>query len=107
MTRRSGWRAVETFLAGLDGVRLHDDARGRRWCVRNRLVARQVDDSTLLVRAGFGFREDLLVRYPDTFSVRPEIEAHQKVLAEIDEGDIDAVCVALRAAWEMQRGDAT
>ncbi len=105
VTRSTGWATVEDFLAGLDGVRLHDDPRGRRWCVRNRLVARQVDGTTLLVRAGFELREDLLDQYPETFSVRPRLEAHEKVLADVVSGDVRAVCRALRAAWEMQRSD--
>jgi hypothetical protein len=96
------WHHVEQFLAGMDGVRLHDDPRGRRWCVRNRLVARQVDESTLLIRTDFEPREALLDRHPGTFSMRPNLEAHMKVLANIGHGDIEAVCGALRAAWEMQ-----
>lgn len=104
MSRGSSWREVEAFLDGLEGVRRHEDPRGRRWSVRNRLVARQVDDSTLLVRCGFGAREELLERHPDTFSVRPALEAHEKVLADVGSGDVAAVCAALRDAWEMQRG---
>jgi hypothetical protein len=97
------WDRVERLLAGLDGVRLHDDPRGRRWCVRNRLVARQVDESTLLIRADFKPREDLLDRHPGTFSMRPNLEAHRKVLADLGHGDIEAVCGALMAAWLLQR----
>ncbi|WP_299447686.1 hypothetical protein [uncultured Phycicoccus sp.] len=104
MSHSGAWREVEDFLAGLDGVRLRDDPRGRRWCVRNRLVARQVDESTLLVRADLESRERLLDRYPDTFSMRPNLEAHMKVLADVENGDLAAVREALRAAWEMQRG---
>jgi hypothetical protein len=103
MPLEQNWHHVEQFLSGLDGVRLHDDPRGRRWCVRNRLVARQVDESTLLIRTDFQPREDLLDMYPDTFSMRPDLEPHMKVLADIGCGDITAVCGALRAAWKMQR----
>lgn len=102
MLRMGGWPEVEAFLEGLDAVKVHHDGRGRRWCVRNRLVARQVDESTLLVRAAFDVREDLLDRYPGTFSVRPNLKAHMKVLADVEGGDVAAVCAALRAAWEMQ-----
>lgn len=105
MSLERNWRCVERFLVGLGGVRLHADPRGRRWCVRNRLVARQVDASTLLIRADFEPREDLLDRHPSTFSVRPDLEAHRKVLADIDRGDIAAICQALVAAWKMQRAD--
>jgi hypothetical protein len=106
MSPGRNWREIEQFLARLDGVRLHDGPRGRRWAVRNRLVARQVDESTLLIRAGFEAREDLLDKYPGTFSLRPDLEAHMKVLADVSHGDVAAVCEALRAAWKMQRADA-
>ncbi|MDE9367082.1 hypothetical protein PZ938_15805 [Luteipulveratus sp. YIM 133132] len=99
--RRSPWARVESHLAGLDGVRGGSD--GRPWTVGGRLVARRVDGSTLLIRTGFDEREILLADHPDTFSVRPELEAHMKVLADLDAGDLDAVCAALTAAWELQR----
>ena len=105
MTLEDNWREVEQFLDGLEGVRVHQDRRGRRWCVRNRLVARQVDESTLLVRAAFDGREDLLDRHPTTFWMRPELEAHMKVLADVAGGDVADVREALRAAWELQRAD--
>lgn len=107
MSLERNWRDVEQFLAGLDGVRLHPDPRGRRWCVRNRLVARQVDESTLLIRSDFEQREDLFAKYPTTFWMRPELEAHMKVLADIADGDVAAVCAALRAAWTMQSADSS
>jgi hypothetical protein len=106
MSLERNWHDVEQFLGGLDGVRLHEDPRGRRWCLRNRLVARQVDESTLLIRTDFEPREDLLVKHPGTFSMRPNLEAHMKVLADVGHGDIAAVCGALRAAWKLQRANA-
>ncbi|MBO0844190.1 MAG: hypothetical protein J2P22_02085 [Nocardioides sp.] len=66
-------------------------------------MARQIDEATVLIRADFEQREDLLNDYPNTFWMRPELEAHMKVLADVAHGDIDAVCLALRAAWTMQR----
>ncbi len=104
MSRGSRWREVEELLAGLDGVRVRDDPRGRRWSVGGRLVAREVDDATLLVRCGLGAREELLERHPETVSVRPELEAHEKVLVDVGAGDLDVVLAVIRAAWEMQRG---
>ncbi|AKU18801.1 hypothetical protein VV02_10110 [Luteipulveratus mongoliensis] len=94
---------IESHLAALEDVRRHDDRRGVRWCVSNRLVARRVDDSTLLIRSDFDDRETLLEQHPETFSVRPELEAHMKVLADVREGDIEAVCAALTAARDLQR----
>jgi hypothetical protein len=105
MSLERNWLQVEQFLAGLDGIRLHDDPRGRRWCVQNRLVARQVDESTLLIRTNFEPREDLLDKHSGTFSIRPNLEAHRKILADIGHGDMAAVCSALAVAWEMQRAN--
>ena len=103
MSLERNWREVEQFLAGLEGVRLRHEPRGRRWSVGNRLVARQVDETTLLIRVEFEPREDLLNDHPHTFWMRPELEAHMKVLADIAQGDMSAVCAALTAAWTMQR----
>lgn len=104
MSAGERWVRVERFLGGLDGVRLHEDKSGRRWTVRNRLVSRQVDDETLLIRTDFPEREQLLDDHPETFMVRPEIEEHMKVLADIAGGDLGAVCAAIEAAWRLQRG---
>lgn len=97
------WDAVAEHLDGLDGIRVHEDARGRRWCVSDRLVARQVDAELLLIRSDFAPRERLLEKYADTFSVRPALEAHQKILADVPNGNLAAITAALDAAWEMQR----
>ena len=97
------WDRIAAHLDAADGVRLHDDRQGRRWAIGGRLVARPVDDSILLIRSGFRERETLLDQHPETFSVRPELEAHQKVLADVAEGDLDAICAALDAAVVLQR----
>lgn len=102
-TAEEHWSAIEAHLEQLDGVRLHLDRRGRRWCVDNRLVARQLDASTLLIRSDFREREDLLDAHPSTFSVRPQLEGHMKVLADVIHGEVDAICDALTAARDLQR----
>lgn len=71
--------------------------------MHNRLVARQVDADTLLIRTGFDEREVLLAQHPGTFSMRPELEAHMKVLADVAGGDLAGIHAALEAAWELQR----
>lgn len=104
------WDPIVRHLEALDGIRAHAGShgvarhgRGRRWCVANRLVARQLDTELLLIRCDFGLREQLLVQHPETFSVRPSLEAHQKVIADVVAGDPGAITAALDAAWEMQR----
>lgn len=97
------WAPVVEHLETLEGVRLRADPRGRRWCVSNRLVARQVGAELLLIRCDFAPRERLLDAHPETFSVRPALESHQKILADVVGGDAQAITAALDAAWEMQR----
>lgn len=104
MSLERNWSQVERFLAELEDVRMHERPGGRRWELGHRLVARQIDHSTLLIRSDFGTRERLLDTHPETFSMRPDLEAHMKVLADMDDGDVSAICSALRDAWEMQRG---
>jgi hypothetical protein len=78
------WVRIAEHLGQLAGVRLHEDRRGRRWCVSNRLVARQIDAELLLIRCDFAPRERLLESY-------------------VISGDLAAITAALDAAWEMQR----
>jgi hypothetical protein len=105
MSLERKWRDIEQFLDPLEGVHLLHESRGRRWSVGHRLVARQVGDASLLIRAGFESREELFRDHPDTFWMRPELEAHMKVLADVAQGDLSAICEALEAAWRLQRGD--
>ena len=69
----------------------------------NRLVARQLDADSVLVRADFDARERLLEDHPETFSVPPSMEAHQKVVVELGRADPDGVRRALAEAVELQR----
>lgn len=103
LNRLGRWAAVREHLATLPDVKQHEDPRGTRWSVHNRLVARVVDESTLLVRCDFAARERLLRDHPESFGVRPSLERHQKVLADIGAGDPAVICSAITAAWELQR----
>lgn len=73
------------------------------WYVHDRLVARLVDPTTLLIRVPLSERESLLAAYPTGFGVPPRYEAHHKVEAYLDEVDPGAVRRAVELAWEMQR----
>ena len=79
-----------------------------RWTVMGRLVARQLDDETLVIRTGFDEREVLIAEHPETFTVRPRFEAHMMVVAELADASPAAVRDALDAAWSLQTtpGDA-
>ena len=72
------------------------------WYVRDRLVARLHDPTTLVIRVPLSRREALLATYPGSFGVPPRMEAHHKVEAYLDRADPGAVHAAIDLAWEMQ-----
>ena len=94
---------VRNLLAEYDDVREKGTSDRPGWYVRDRLVARQLDGDSVLVRADFDAREMLLDDHPETFSVPPSMEAHQKVVVELDRADVQGVRRALAEAVELQR----
>ena len=58
---------------------------------RGRLVARQLDDSHSVIRTSFEFRDLLLQSFPETFSVPKRFAKHMMVVADIENGNADAV----------------
>jgi hypothetical protein len=73
--------------------------------VASRLVARQVDESSIVIRTGFVEREQLLLAHPTMFFVPPRFEAHMMVVAELPHADAAVVAAAIHAAWELQTSD--
>lgn len=94
---------VGSHAESLAGVKRKGHPGRVAWYVDNRLVARQEDERFLLVRSDFDARERLVEDHPGTFSVSPPLEAHMKVLADLELGDPDAIRGAITAAWELQR----
>jgi hypothetical protein len=95
---------VSRLTAQLDGV-----AESRRegmldWRYRGRLVARQLDDRHIVIRASFDFRDFLLRSFPETFSVPKRFAKHMMIVADLETGNGDAVEDAVIAAWELQSG---
>lgn len=91
-------------LAGrLEGVRESGAHGVLRWSYHGRLVARQQDEDSLVVRADFEFRDTLLRRFPGTFRVPRRFARHMMVVADLSAGDPGAIEEALVAAWELQR----
>jgi hypothetical protein len=74
------------------------------WRYRGRLVARQLDDNHVVIRASFEFRDFLLHSFPETFSVPGRFAKHMMIVADIEHGNADAVEDAVIAAWELQSG---
>jgi hypothetical protein len=95
---------VSRVALALDGVR-ESSVKGRlRWSLAGRLVARQVDESSIVIRTGFAEREQLLRANPTTFFVPPRFDAHMMVVAELPDADPAVVAAAIHAAWELQTG---
>ena len=73
------------------------------WRYRGRLVARQLDDTHVVIRASFDSRDFLQRSFPDTFLVPRRFAKHMMIVADLD-GDADAIEDAVIGAWELQSG---
>jgi hypothetical protein len=96
---------LSSLAAELDGVveRRHDGLL--EWRYRGRLVARQLDDSHIVIRASFDFRDLLVHSFPETFSVPRRFANHMMIVADLEHGNADAVEDAVIGAWELQSGN--
>ena len=75
------------------------------WRYRGRLVARQLDDGHVVIRATFEFRDFLLHSFPETFSAPGRFAKHMMIVADLEHGNPDAIEDAVIAAWELQSGN--
>jgi hypothetical protein len=107
-----GWEAGGSFVDMGDVARLAEDLTGVRrtapeglaeWRFHGRLVARQLDDSHLLIRADFDYRDSIQQQFPETFSVPSRYIKHMMVVADLAGGDSGAIEDALEAAWLLQQ----
>ena len=87
----------------LAGVRQSAPDGLPQWRYHGRLVARQLDDTHLVIRADFDLRDLMLRQFPGTFSVPARYSKHMMIVADIAGGDADAIEDALLAAWHLQR----
>ena len=72
------------------------------WRYHGRLVARQLDDRQIVIRASFEFRDFLLRSFPETFSVTERFAKHMMVVADLEHGNADAIEDAVIGAWELR-----
>jgi hypothetical protein len=95
---------LSRLAAQLDGV--SESRRGGLldWRYHGRLVARQLDDTHVVIRATFEFRDLLLHSFTETFSVPDRFAKHMMIVADLEHGNADAVEDAVIAAWELQSG---
>ena len=95
---------VSRLAADLEGVVERRRDGMLDWRYRGRLVARQLDDSQIVIRADFDFRDFLLQSFPGTFSAPGRFARHMMVVADLEHGNADAVEDAVISAWELQAG---
>ena len=93
---------VSRVAAELDGVAERRKNGLLDWRYRGRLVARQLDDSHVVIRASFELRDFLLYSFPETFSAPGRFAKHMMVVADLEHGNADAIEDAIIAAWELQ-----
>ena len=94
---------VAPLAEALPGVRCTTPGGRPEWRYHGRLVARQLDDAHLLIRADFDYRNSILRQLPGTFSVPARYLKHMMVVADLANGDAGAIEDALEAAWLLQR----
>ena len=94
---------VDGLTATLEGVRRTTPGGLAQWRYQGRVVARQLDDGHVVIRADFEYRDALLRQFPGTFTIPNRFAKHMMVVADIARGDQGAIEDALEAAWRLQR----
>ena len=94
---------VARLAEALAGVRRTAPDGMAEWRYHGRLVARPLDDTHVVIRAAFDYRDFLLRQFPKTFSVPTRYITHMMVVADLARGDAGAIEDALEAAWQLQR----
>ena len=95
---------LSALTAELDGVAERNRDGLLEWRCRGRLVARQLDETHVVIRASFEFRDVLLQSFPETFSAPGRFARHMMVVADVENGNADAIEDAIIGAWELQSG---
>ena len=95
---------LSRLCAQLEGVSESRREGLLQWRYHGRLVARQLDDTHVVIRASFEFRDLLLQSFPETFSAPGRFAEHMMIVADLEHGNPDAVEDAVIAAWELQSG---
>jgi hypothetical protein len=94
---------VALLAEALTGVRRTAPDGLAEWRYHGRLVARQLDDTHLVIRADFDYRDSIMRQFPGTFSVPARFIKHMMVVADLARGDAGAIEDAIDAAWQLQR----
>jgi hypothetical protein len=94
---------VARLAEALSGVRRTVREGRAEWRYHGRLVARQLDDAHVVIRADFDYRDLILRQHPATFSVPARYAKHMMVVADLAGGDAGAIEDAVERAWDLQR----
>jgi hypothetical protein len=94
---------VARLAGALTGVHCRSAEGLAEWRYHGRLVARQLDDAHIVIRADFDYRDLILRQYPATFNVPTRYAKHMMVVADLAGGDAGAIEDALEKAWQLQR----
>ena len=94
---------VASMAETLAGVRRTTAGGLAQWRYHGRLVARQLDDARVVIRADFDYRASILRQFPETFSVPTRYQKHMMIVADLARADAGAIEDALEAAWQLQR----
>ena len=94
---------VARLATQLKGVRRSESEGRVQWRYQGRLIARQLDEEHLVIRADFDYRDEIVRMFPDTFSVPARFIKHMMVVADLAAGEDGAIEDALVAAWKLQR----
>jgi hypothetical protein len=97
---------VSRVAAQLDGVVERRRDGLFEWRYRGRLVARELDATSVVIRASFEYRDFLLQSFPETFSAPGRFAKHMMVVADLRHGNAAAIEDALAEAWQLQSGSA-
>jgi hypothetical protein len=87
----------------MPGVRRTTREGLAEWRYHGRRVARQLDDTHVVIRADFDYRASVLRQFPGTFSVPARYAKHMMVVADLASGDAGAIEDAFEAAYLLQR----
>jgi hypothetical protein len=105
-----GWLRSETMLQtsnrwaeALAGVNRTASDGMARWRYQGGPPGRQLDDTHLVIRAVFDYRDSIQRQFPGAFSVPARYAKHMVIVAGLARGDRGAIEDALEAAWELQR----
>jgi hypothetical protein len=93
---------VARVTSALPSVRRTEREGLAEWRFHGRLVARQLDDRHVVIRADFGYRDAMLQQFPETFSAPGRFARHMMLVADLAAGNPEAIADALEAAWHLQ-----